>query len=153
MNTIARYVPLHEVQKYRDEGWDIQPLPGNHGAYSVLATMPEDGWQKLSDVTEHIVKNLGENAMSFNGGNYELHNFICKAPNLKAFCNDPSPSSDWFLIHRGPSWSFKPSPALKRVLKENREDLKTITTVQSLVHRSDSNIGIYETYAVQLTGQ
>lgn len=44
-NTVAVYVPLDEVQKYRAEGWDVEPLPGNHGAYSALATMPEDKWK------------------------------------------------------------------------------------------------------------
>lgn len=49
MNTIARYVPLHEAQKYRAEGWTVQPMLGNHGAYSVLATMPEDTWKKKGE--------------------------------------------------------------------------------------------------------
>lgn len=56
MNTIARYVPLHEAQKYRDEGWDVEPLPGNHGAYSALATMPEDTWQHVRDAAEKVIQ-------------------------------------------------------------------------------------------------
>ena len=30
-------VPLREQDKYREQGWTIEPLAGHHGAWSVLA--------------------------------------------------------------------------------------------------------------------
>jgi hypothetical protein len=47
MNLITEYIPLHEIDNYRRNGWDVTPLMGNHGRYGALASKSNTGWVRV----------------------------------------------------------------------------------------------------------
>jgi hypothetical protein len=40
---LMRYVPLAKAETYRKRGWEIYPLLGKHGVWSVLAVKKVEG--------------------------------------------------------------------------------------------------------------